>query len=196
MITDREGSHYNAVFFISEHIKIHTVNIRPEHFVKILFWCNYDELNAARVLILTGPCNDRRFRSNISSNLRRYKYSVLFLYWQRTTQTFLKECLECLLMRLLKLSIFCSQVKHLYLNWKKSHRIFGGKLPQSNCLRNRIEELNSIYFCKNRNEFPITRHCLTQQGYFNGIFTWSLIVCYFKSATIVATQCYQWNSKK
>ena len=70
MITDREGSHYNAVFFISEHIKIHTVNIRPEHFVKILFWCNYDVLNAARVLILTGPWNDRRFCWNISSNLR------------------------------------------------------------------------------------------------------------------------------
>lgn len=73
---------------------------------------------------------------------------------------------------------------------------FGGKLPQSNCFRNRIEELNSIYFCENKNEFPTTRHCLTQQGYFNVIFTWILIVCYFKSATIVATQCYQWNSRK
>jgi len=48
---------------------------------------------------------------------------------------------------------------------------FGRKLPQSNCFRNRIEELNFIYFCKNKNEFPTTRHCLTQQGYFNGILT-------------------------
>ena len=38
MITDRKGSHDNAFFFfIFEHNKIHSVNIRPEHFVKILF---------------------------------------------------------------------------------------------------------------------------------------------------------------